>query len=62
MALNLSIKQFLDKEYIEFLRQYDNLYEFLEIEITENAAFNNLKNSIEIIKEYKNLGVKNSDR
>lgn len=58
LALNLSIKQFLDKEYIEFLRQYDNLYEFLEIEITENAALNNLKNSIEIIKEYKNLGVK----
>lgn len=57
LALNLSIKQFLERDYIELLEKYGKSRNFLEIEITESTAVMDLDESINLINDYKRLGV-----
>ena len=57
LALNLSIKQFLERDYIDLLAKYGKSKDFLEIEITESTAIMDLDESINLINDYKKLGV-----
>ena len=57
LALNLSIKQFLERDYLDLLAKYGKSKNFLEIEITESTAIMDLEESIRLLRDYKKLGV-----
>lgn len=57
LALNLSIKQFLERDYLDLLAKYGKSKDFLEIEITESTAIMDLDESIKLLSDYKKLGV-----
>lgn len=57
LALNLSIKQFLERDYLDLLAKYGRSKNFLEIEITESTAVMDLEESIRLLRDYKKLGV-----
>lgn len=57
LALNLSIKQFLERDYLDLLAKYGKSKDFLEIEITESTAIMDLDESIKLLRDYKKLGV-----
>ena len=57
LALNLSIKQFLERDYLDLLAKYGKSKDFLEIEITESTAIMDLDESIRLLRDYKKLGI-----
>lgn len=57
LALNLSIKQFLERDYLDLLAKYGKSKDFLEIEITESTAIMDLDESVKLLRDYKKLGV-----
>ncbi len=57
LAINLSNKDFNQKEFISILENYNKPLDFLELEITESTAVLNIDTTLEMIKRYKKLGI-----
>ncbi len=57
LAINLSNKDFNQKEFINILENYNKPLDFLELEITESTAVLNIDTTLEMIRRYKKLGI-----
>jgi diguanylate cyclase (GGDEF)-like protein len=62
LSLNLSIKQLEESDFIDFIKsvikENENVLNFLELEVTETQIMKNSQNSINILNELQNLGIK----
>ncbi len=61
LALNLSVKQLQQKDFLDFLKaimkKYDYKSEFLELEVTESQIMENPKEAVKILNEIQDLGI-----
>lgn len=62
VAINLSIKDLqnfdITRQFAEIMAMYDIKGESLEIEITESAAMTDVVNTVKVLNEFKELGIK----